>query len=87
MRRVDVDRIQVRVKGPAAGWTPAAAAALARRIAHSLAAGNGIAAGTASLGVVDAGSVRAAGGPTPAVQQRAADAVSASVSAAARGGR
>ena len=25
MKRVDVERIRIRVKGPAAGWTPAAA--------------------------------------------------------------
>jgi hypothetical protein len=87
VRRVDVDRIQVRVKGPAAGWTPAAAAALARRVARVLAAGDGLPPGRTALGSVDAGTVRAAGGATPAVQARAAEAAAASVSAAARGGR
>jgi hypothetical protein len=85
---VDVERIRIRVKGPATGWTPAAAAALGERVARALAAQGGLPAGSTGLGAVDAGTVRAAGGPTAAVQGRAADAVAASVStAASRGGR
>jgi hypothetical protein len=76
------------VKGPAAGWTPAAAAALGERVARALAAQGGLPTGTTGLGSVDAGTVRAAGGPTAAAQGRAASAVAASVAAAAsRGGR
>ena len=87
MRRVDVERIRIRVKGPAAGWTPAAAAALGERVARALAAQGGLPAGTTGLGAVDAGTVRAAGGPTAAAQGRVADAVTASVASAARGRR
>ena len=79
MKHVEVDRIQVRVKGPAAGWTQAAAAALGAAIARELAAGGGAASagGGAAEGLrseaaasaagalarVDAGTVRAAGVP------------------------
>jgi hypothetical protein len=88
MKRVDVERIRIRVKGPAAGWTPAAAAALGERVARALAARGGLPTGSTALGAVDAGTVRAAGGPTAAAQGRAADAVASSVaSAAQRGGR
>jgi len=87
VRRVDVERIRIRVKGPAAGWTPAAAAALGERVARALAAQGGLPAGATGLGAVDAGTVRAAGGPTAATQGRVADAVTASVASSARGGR
>jgi len=83
MKRVDVERIRIRVKGPAAGWTPAAAAALGEQVARALAAGQGLPAGTTALGSVDGGTVRAAGGPTPGVRARAADAVASSVASAA----
>lgn len=82
MRHVDVERIRIRVKGPAGPWTPAAAAALGERIARALARG-GLPAGTTALGGVDAGTVRAAGGPSSALASRVADGVSASVAAAA----
>jgi hypothetical protein len=85
---VDVERIRIRVKGPATGWTPAAAAALGERVARALAAQAGLPSGRTGVGAVDAGTVRAAGGPTAAAQGRVADAVTASVaSAASRGGR
>ena len=75
MRQVDVERIHIRVKGPATGWTPAAAAALGERVARALAARDGLPA--RSTGAVDAGTVR--GAPGPALQARAAEAVSAAV--------
>ena len=84
MKRVDVERIRIRVKGPAAGWTPAAAAALGERVARALAAQGGLPAGATALGGVDAGTVRAPGGPTAAGHARAADAVADAVAWAAR---
>jgi hypothetical protein len=43
MKRVEVEQLRIRVKGPAAGWTQAAAAALGAAIARELAAGGGAA--------------------------------------------